>query len=223
MLRYRLVEDGASSVLGYATWRFPELRKKKEELNSKSIYMLYQEALKHTFNHKIFSGLRLLRQRTYRKIIIYVESVVAAKHMAAMLHKKYGMEKVAVLVGKSSMNMDQQASALLQFKEKADILVCTSIGEEGLDIPSADVEIWLDPPSNPKKWIQRFGRILRQPGDKEVARVYALTSMRTHEKEKFLTVKKKTEKIYKFTQELKSVTMPFITKSQRTLLEYNGE
>ena len=81
----------------------------------------------------------------------------------------------------------------------------------------------LDPPSNPKKWIQRFGRILRQPGDKEVARVYALTSMRTHEKEKFLTVKKKTEKIYKFTQELKSVTMPFITKSQRTLLEYGSD
>lgn len=220
MLRYRLVEDGASSVLGYATWRFPELRKKKEELNSKSIYMLYQEALKHTFNHKIFSGLRLLRQRTYRKIIIYVESVVAAKHMAAMLHKKYGMEKVAVLVGKSSMNMDQQASALLQFKEKADILVCTSIGEEGLDIPSADVEIWLDPPSNPKKWIQRFGRILRQPGDKSVARVYALISMRTYERQKFLAVKKKTEKIYKFTQKLETVTMPFIPENQRTILEY---
>jgi ERCC4-related helicase len=223
MLRYRLVEDGASSVLGYTTWKFPELRKKKEELDGKSIYMLYQEALKHTFNHKIFSCLNLLRQRTFRKIIIYVESVVAAKQMAAMLHKEYGMDRVAVLVGKSSMNMDQQASALLQFKEKADILVCTSIGEEGLDIPSADVEIWLDPPSNPKKWIQRFGRILRQPGDKEVARVYALTSMRTHEKEKFLTVKKKTEKIYKFTQELKSTTMPFIAKSQRTLLEYNSD
>lgn len=220
MLRYRLVEDGASSVLRYTTWKFTELRKKKDD--GKSVYMLYQDALNHTFNHKIFAALKLLKQRSYKKVIIYVESVVAAKHMAAMLHKTYGMEKVAVLVGQESMSMDQQASALFQFKERADVLICTSIGEEGLDIPSADVEIWLDRPSNPKKWIQRFGRILRQPGDKKIARIYALISMRTHEKKKFLTVKKDTERIYKFTQKLKSTTMPFMPKGQRTLLEYKS-
>jgi ERCC4-related helicase len=223
MLRYRLVEDGASSILGYTTWNFPELRNKKEKLGGKSIYDLYREALKHTFNHKLFSALKLLRQREYEKVIMYVESVVAAKQLAAMLHKQYGMEKVAVLVGKSNMSMDHQASALLHFKEKADILVCTSIGEEGLDIPSADVEIWLDYPSNPKKWIQRFGRILRQPGDKSVAKVYALISMGTHETEKFLAVKRKTETVYGFTQRLKTATIPFLSKNQRTLLEYKKE
>jgi ERCC4-related helicase len=222
MLRYRLVEDGASSVLGYSTWRFPELRSKRDKWNGRSVYQLYQEALSHTFNHKIFASLRLLRQRRYTKVVIYVESVVAAKHMAAMLHKKYGNEKVAVLVGKESMNMDQQASALFQFQEEADILVCTSIGEEGLDIPSADVEIWVDRPTNPKKWIQRFGRILRQPGDKKIAKVYALISMRTHEKKKLLNVKRETEETYNFTQELKTTTLPFIHKSQQTLLQYNS-
>jgi len=83
------------------------------------------------------------------------------------------------------------------------------------------VEIWLDRPSNPKKWIQRFGRILRQPGDKKIA------SLRVdfHEnprKKKFLTVKKDTERIYKFAQKLKSTTMPFVPKGQRTLLEYRS-
>lgn len=221
MLRYRLVEDGASSVLGYSTWRFPELRSEQEKWNGKSVYQLYQQALNHTFNHKIFAALRLLRQRRYNKVIVYMESVAATKHMAAMLHKRYGNQKVAVLVGKGSMSMDQQASALFQFQEEADILLCTSIGEEGLDIPSADVEIWVDRPTNPKKWIQRFGRILRQPGDKKTARVYALISMRTHEKKKFLQVKKKTEKTYNFTQKLKSTTLPYIPKSQQTLLKYS--
>jgi len=71
------------------------------------------------------------------------------------------------------MSMDQQASALLHFRKEAPILVCTSVGEEGLDIPTADIEVWVDPPNNPRKWIQRFGRILRQPGDKKLARTYA--------------------------------------------------
>lgn len=219
MLKHRLVEDGASSVVSYNTWRFPELKKKSGE-KGESIHLLYKKALDHTFNHKISTALTLLRHRSYKKLIVYMESVMAAKQMAGLLHKKLGMERVAVLVGKESMSMDQQASALFQFKERADILICTSIGEEGLDIPSANAEIWLDPPSNPKKWIQRFGRILRQPGDKKTATVYALISMRTHEKHKFLAVKKQTEKIYRFTQELSIVSMSHVSRGQRTLLEY---
>lgn len=41
--------------------------------------------------------------------------------------------------------MERQASALLQFREKARILVFTSIGEEDRDIPTADIEVWIDP------------------------------------------------------------------------------
>lgn len=219
MLRHRLVEDGASSVISYNTWTFPELKKKNEEKGD-SIHLLYKRALDHTFNHKISTALMLLRHHSYKKLIVYMESVMAAKQMADLLHKRLGMERVAVLVGKESMSMDQQASALYQFKERADILLCTSIGEEGLDIPSADTEVWLDPPSNPKKWIQRFGRILRQPGDKKTATVYALISMRTHEKHKFLAVKKQTEKIYRFTQNLSMVSASQVSQGQRTLLEY---
>ena len=140
--------------------------------------------------------------------------------MAAMLHKGYGMEDVAVLVGKGSMTMDQQASALMQFRERAKILVCTSVGEEGLDIPTADIEVWMDPPSNPRKWIQRFGRILRQPGDKKLARIYALVSMRTHEKRKLLGVMKRAEKIYGFTQKLESKVPKPLPKGQEALSQY---
>jgi len=79
----------------------------------------------------------------------------------------------------------------------------------------------LDPPSNPKKWIQRFGRILRQPGDKKLARTYALISLRTHEKNKLLSVKRKAEKVYGFTQRLvvraRAKALP---REQRTLTQY---
>jgi ERCC4-related helicase len=215
------VEDGASSVLRYGTWKLKALHQPVKELDGKSIYEAYQQALKEGFNHKIFAAMRILKQELFEKAIVFMESVEAAKQLGSMLQKSYGIENVAVLVGKGNMTMEQQASALLQFKERARILVCTSIGEEGLDIPTADIEVWMDPPSNPKKWIQRFGRILRQPGDKKLARTYALISLRTHEKNKLLNVKKKAEKVYGFTQRL--VVRPrarALPKEQKTITQY---
>ncbi|MGQ9551936.1 MAG: helicase-related protein [Candidatus Bathycorpusculaceae bacterium] len=221
MLKFRLVEDGASSVLSYGTWKAKELRRPVKELDGKSIYEAYREAVKERFNHKIFSAMGILRHELYEKAIVFMESVEAARQLGAMLQKSHGMENVAVLVGKGSMTMEQQASALLQFKEQARILVCTSIGEEGLDIPTADIEVWLDPPSNPQKWIQRFGRILRQPGDKKLARTYALITTRTHEKNKLLSVKNKAERVYGFTQRL--VVKPqakALPREQKTITQY---
>jgi len=220
ILQFRLVEDGASSVLRYGTWKIKDLRRNRTDIQGRSVYQLYQEALKKGFNHKIFAAMEVLTRELYKKAIVYVESVMAAKQMAALLHRGYGMEDVAVLVGKGDMTMDQQASALMHFRERAKILVCTSVGEEGLDIPTADIEVWMDPPSNPRKWIQRFGRILRQPGDKKVARIFALVSMRTHEKRKLLRVMKRAEKVYGFTQKLESKVSKPLPEGQEVLSQY---
>lgn len=116
--------------------------------------------------------------------------------------------------------MGQQASALHHFQEEARILVCTSIGEEGLDIPTADIEVCVDPPSNPRKWIQRFGRILRQPDDKKLARIYALVSMGTHERARLLNVNRMVEKTYGFTQNLEIRTTKPLSKEQRSIADY---
>ena len=220
MLRMRLVEDGASSVQEYGTWRFRDLRNKRKNLDGDSFYHAYQEALNECVNHKLDAAVRILGREVYRKAIVYVESVEAAKQLATRLQKQYGLERVSCLVGKGDMSMDQQASALNHFREQARVLVCTSVGEEGLDIPTADMEVWVDPPSNPRKWIQRFGRILRQPGDKKVARTYALVSMDTHEKTRLLSVKKKVEGTYGFTQNLEVRVSKRLPKEQKSIAEY---
>jgi ERCC4-related helicase len=221
VMRTRLVEDGASSVLKYGNWKLRELNRPMRELKGKTIYETYKETLKLNFNHKLSAALRILAGERYKKAIVFVESVEAAKQLGAMLHKKRGMEDVAVLVGKGGMSMEQQASALLQFRDKAYILVCTSIGEEGLDIPVADIEVWVDPPSNPKKWIQRFGRILRQSGGKKSAKIYALITSKTHEKNKLLKIKGKVEGVYGFTQRIEEEPLPGpLPKEQRTLSQF---
>ncbi len=203
IMRTRIVEDGASSVLNYGIWRVRELNQRLKELEGKSINEVYREVIKSNFNHKFRATEDILRRKDFEKAIVFVESVECAKQFGTVLHSIYGMEEVAVLVGKGSMSMEQQASALMHFKEKAKVLVCTSIGEEGLDIPVADLEVWMDPPSNPRKWIQRFGRILRQSGRKKVANIYAIVSMMTHERRKLLSVMRRVERIYGFTQNIR--------------------
>lgn len=106
----------------------------------------------------------------FEEAIVFVESVKAAKQLGTILHEKYGMENVAVLVGKGSMSMEQQALALLQFKDTAKILICTSVGEEGLDVPTADIEIWMEPPSNPKNGYRDLVEFCGSPAIKSTRR-----------------------------------------------------
>jgi len=222
IMRFRLVEDGASSIQNYTTWKIPELNRPVKELGWKSICGMYRSISSKEQNHKFDAVMRLLGSREFGKAIIFIESVEAAEQLGVMLQGRYGMEEVAVLVGKGGMSMEQQASALIQFKERARILVCTSIGEEGLDIPAAEIEIWVDPPSNPKKWIQRFGRILRQSGGKKTAKTYALVSYRTHERNKLLGTKRRVERVYGFTQSLVEEPLPKAAskKGQERLTKY---
>jgi superfamily II DNA or RNA helicase len=223
MLRMRMMEDGASSVKDYRTWRFRDLKSKRKELEGKSIHRAYLEAMDEHRNHKLDASETILQREIYKKAIVYIESVEGAKELAARLGERYGMADVACLVGKGDMSMDEQASALLQFREEAGILVCTSVGEEGLDIPTADLEVWVDPPANPRKWIQRFGRVLRQPGEKKMARVYAIVTKGTHEKGRLLSVKKQVEGSYGFTQRLEVNNLKTLTQGQRRLSEYLKE
>jgi len=221
MMKARLVEDGASSVLKYGNWKLRELNRPLRGLEGKTIYEVYREALRLNYNHKLNATMRILEGERYRKAIVFIESVEGAKQLGSMLHKKLGLEGVAVLVGKGGMSMEQQASALLQFRDRAGILVCTSIGEEGLDVPVADIEVWVDPPSNPKKWIQRFGRILRQADGKKTAKTYALLTSKTHERNKLLKTKAKVEGIYGFTQRIEEEPLPGpLPREQKTLSQF---
>ncbi|MEM3046807.1 MAG: DEAD/DEAH box helicase family protein, partial [Candidatus Bathyarchaeia archaeon] len=135
VLKMRMVEDGASSVANYGAWRLKALNEPIPGLGGRSIRGVFEETLREHFNHKIQEALRILDQRVYEKAIVFMEPVEAAKQLGELLQRKYGVEQVAVLVGKGSMSMEQQASALLQFRGLARILAATSVAEEGLDIP----------------------------------------------------------------------------------------
>ena len=69
--------------------------------------------------------------------------------------------------GDKGMTQKQQKEILGHFREgEFNILVATSVGEEGLDIPSTDVVIFYEPVSSAIRLIQRRGRTGRnRPGE----------------------------------------------------------
>jgi ERCC4-related helicase len=69
--------------------------------------------------------------------------------------------------GDKGMTQKQQKEILNRFRDcEFNILVATSVGEEGLDIPSTDVVIFYEPVSSAIRLIQRRGRTGRnRPGE----------------------------------------------------------
>lgn len=82
--------------------------------------------------------------------------------------------KAAILVGQSSKNgtgmtQDQQLDVLTRFKEgEFNVLIGTSVSEEGIDVPSVDYAIFYEAVPSEIRAIQRRGRVGRQEAGKVI-------------------------------------------------------
>ena len=80
--------------------------------------------------------------------------------------------------GEDGMSQKQQISTLNEFREgELNVLVATSVGEEGLDIPSADRVIFYEPVASEIRTIQRRGRT----GRHREGHVFILVSKETRD------------------------------------------
>ncbi|HHV38841.1 MAG TPA: DEAD/DEAH box helicase [Tepidimicrobium sp.] len=96
-------------------------------------------------------------ERASSKIIIFTEFVATQKYLEDFL-KSRGYE-VALING--GMDIETRNIQLKEFKDKADILISTDAGGEGLNLQFANVVINYDLPWNPMKIEQRIGRVDR--------------------------------------------------------------
>ena len=106
------------------------------------------------------------------RFIIFAEIRHTAKLIVEHLEKVEGAKPVRFVgqgsrVGDKGMTQKQQKKILDRFrKNEFNILVATSVGEEGLDIPSTDVVVFFEPVSSAIRMIQRRGRTGRnRPGE----------------------------------------------------------
>jgi|SaaInlStandDraft_2_1057019.scaffolds.fasta_scaffold00220_26 Fanconi anemia group M protein len=102
------------------------------------------------------------------KVIIFTEYRDTVNNLMEILEKIPGI-KPGRFVGQASkgsqlgMKQKEQIEQLERFKEgEINVLVATSVGEEGLDVPAADSVILYEPVPSAIRAIQRRGRTARQ-------------------------------------------------------------
>jgi Fanconi anemia group M protein len=117
------------------------------------------------------------------RIIVFTQYRDSAGEIVKALNKMEGVKAVR-FVGQASKNGDkglsqkEQLAILEDFRSGVyNVLVATSVGEEGLDIPSVDLVIFFEPISSEIRTIQRRGRT----GRTSMGRVVILIAEKTRD------------------------------------------
>ena len=102
------------------------------------------------------------------RIIIFTEYRYTVNNLTELLSNIEGV-KVSQFIGQSSsgkqkgMTQKEQLARLEEFRSgKVNVLVATSVGEEGLDVPAAELVLLYEPVPSAIRSIQRRGRTARQ-------------------------------------------------------------
>ena len=102
------------------------------------------------------------------KVLIFTEYRDSVARLVSLLNLHDGVEADA-FIGQSSrgkqkgMTQKQQLAQLQRFRSgEINVLVATSVGEEGLDVPAADLVVLYEPVPSAVRAIQRRGRTARQ-------------------------------------------------------------
>lgn len=120
---------------------------------------LANEALNNGEEHsKVFAVLDTIKNYRGKSIIIFVQYRSTIKMLVEFVRNN-GFS-VRPFVGKrEGITQNMQKATIMDFRNrKFDVLIASSIAEEGLDIPSVDVVLFYEPIPNEIRNIQRKGR-----------------------------------------------------------------
>ncbi|KAK2600286.1 3'-5' DNA helicase [Conoideocrella luteorostrata] len=133
------------------------------------------------------------------RVIVFSEYRDSAEDIVRELNKHQPLLKASVFVGQADgkrgegMKQAQQIETIGRFKKgEFNVLVATSIGEEGLDIGQVDLIVCYDSSASPIRMLQRMGRT----GRKRAGNVVLLL-MRGKEEDQFAKSKDSYEKMQK--------------------------
>jgi len=123
--------------------------------------------------HKLQACRDALHDHAFEKAVIFVDRVAVATRLAVALDEY----QTATILGRLHDGTDGQQDALERAQApETDVIIATAAGEEGIDLPSADLLVVWSNVVNSVRFIQRLGRIMRQSDDRRPkAAVYLAT------------------------------------------------
>ena len=144
--------------------------------NVKEAVVMAKDAMKRGEEHeKVKYAMSILREYKGKSAIVFAQYRSTIKMLVdVFVHN--GIDAMAFVGKKEGVTQEKQKKVIEDFRAgKFSVLVASSIGEEGLDIPSVDLVIFYEPIPNEIRNIQRKGRTARfRAGD-----VYILVAQGT--------------------------------------------
>lgn len=126
---------------------------------------------------KVYALVELLEKNAGRKAMVFAQYRSTVKMLTEHIRKK-GIKAEAFVGKKEGVTQEEQKRVIQSFREgNFDVLVASSIGEEGIDIPGVDIVIFYEPIPNEIRNIQRRGRT----GRSDVGEVYIIVARGTRD------------------------------------------
>ena len=136
-----------------------------------------------------------------KKAMVFAEYVHTVKDIVKKIEKETALKPI-VFIGQRKGNTQKKQKEILDKFRNGDynVLVSTSVGEEGLDIPDVDVVVFYEPIQSEIRAIQRRGRTAR----KSKGTVYILITKGTIDEAYYWSSKSKERRMKSTLEDLKS-------------------
>ncbi|MEM3258391.1 MAG: helicase-related protein [Thermoproteota archaeon] len=160
---------------------------------------------------------QLTRNKNSR-ILVFTQYRDTVTHLVEVL-KKVNDVRVERFVGQASktgdegLSQEKQVEIIEDFRKgNLNVLISTSVGEEGLDIPEVDLVVFYEPIPSEIRYIQRRGRT----GRKSPGKVIVLSTTGTTDVAYFFSSYKKVKKMKRIIEQLNLT----LQSSKRSKLSY---
>ncbi len=182
-----------------------------KDVNFKNAFILIRNLYELNVEHPKLTELKRLveeESKEDKKIIVFTQFRDSALQIVEQLNKIPNVKSTIFVgqtkKGETGLSQREQKIILDNFRNNEfNILVCTSIGEEGLDIPRVDLVIFYEPIPSAIRQIQRRGRT----GRHEKGRVIILMTSNTRDETYHWVARNKENRMYKNLNELKRKVM----------------
>lgn len=124
-------------------------------------------------SQKLLECIHKLKREGHRKFLIFTQFRTTQDFLHNLLSNEF-----QTVIFHGSQTIDEKERAILNFKEEAEVLICTEAGGEGRNLQFANVLFNYDLPWSPLKIEQRIGRIHRF-GQKENVFIFNFASKDT--------------------------------------------
>ena len=181
--------------------------------------------------HPKFSQTRILLAETLginngERVIVFTESRDTAEALTDFLGQNFAVERFVGQgdkEGSDGMSQTEQKETLDAFRNgEFDVLVSTSVAEEGLDVPEVDLVLFYEPVPTAIRSIQRKGRTGRQ----DKGRVVVLLANDTRDEAYFWISRRKEKQMTSELRKLKGVAEEVeqeLEAPQSALDQFDGE